>query len=78
MCSVLSLRYPGTLAVLEGAPYDGTPWDARIVDKRDNPADRVDGRPRAFLASIISSKSRRVGCVAGLRSRSWMNSLKAA
>jgi hypothetical protein len=46
------------------------------VDRREKPAEKA-GRPRAFLARMISSKRRMAGSEAGVRSRSWMNSLKA-
>jgi hypothetical protein len=46
------------------------------VDRRERPAEKA-GRPRAFLARMISSKRRIEGSAAGLRSRSWMNSLNA-
>jgi len=47
-----------------------------MVDSRERPVVNA-GRPRAFLAKMISSKRRIDGIDGGFRSRSWMNSLKA-
>lgn len=52
------------------------PWDWRMVESRERPDERP-GRPRAFLAMRISSKSRMEESVAGVVSRLWINSLKA-
>lgn len=48
-----------------------------MVERRERPALKP-GRPRAFFAIKISSKSLMDGSVAGLFSRSWMNSLNPA
>ena len=55
------------------------PCQAGRVDRRERPPRwESAGRPRAFLARMISSKRRVDGSEAGLVLRSWMNSLKAA
>lgn len=72
MWSEVSPRYVGILSFDGAANPEAlldAPCDIRMVDRRENPVESP-GRPRAFLAMMISSKRRIDACVAECVSRS--------